>query len=126
MAVDLATQKQLLDDERERLQKELGKVARANPAQPGTWDSAFPIAADVMDGISHADREEDVDRAEEFETNIAEQHALEERFHEVLRALGRIADGNYGICAACQNPIPEDRLAANPAAEYDMEHQPKN
>jgi DnaK suppressor protein len=34
----------------------------------------------------------------------------------VQRALARIADGTYGECADCGNPIPYPRLAAYPAA----------
>ena len=31
-------------------------------------------------------------------------------------ALGRLADGRYGVCDRCGQPIGEDRLAARPAA----------
>jgi RNA polymerase-binding transcription factor DksA len=33
------------------------------------------------------------------------------------RALGRIADGRYGICTLCGEPIPAGRLRAVPYAE---------
>ncbi|MGY4718899.1 TraR/DksA family transcriptional regulator [Naumannella huperziae] len=35
---------------------------------------------------------------------------------EVDAALARLADGSYGICAGCGEPIPRDRLRARPAA----------
>ena len=38
------------------------------------------------------------------------------RLADVDLALGRIADGCYGNCERCRQPIPADRLAARPAA----------
>lgn len=35
----------------------------------------------------------------------------------VEQALARIADGTYGECPDCGNPIPYERLAAYPAAQ---------
>lgn len=46
--------------------------------------------------------------------------ALDERGHAALAAidaaLGRIDDGSYGDCARCGEPIPAERLRAEPAA----------
>jgi DnaK suppressor protein len=39
-----------------------------------------------------------------------------ERLAEIDAALERWADGSYGVCARCGQPIGEDRLAARPAA----------
>lgn len=36
----------------------------------------------------------------------------------VDRALQRLADGNYGLCLKCAEPIGEARLNAMPAAEF--------
>jgi RNA polymerase-binding protein DksA len=35
---------------------------------------------------------------------------------EVLRALGRLADGSYGVCERCGKPIMVARLEARPTA----------
>jgi DnaK suppressor protein len=35
---------------------------------------------------------------------------------QVDAALGRLADGSYGTCVACGEPIGPDRLAARPTA----------
>ena len=35
---------------------------------------------------------------------------------EVEAALTRVADGSYGTCVECGEPIPHARLAANPSA----------
>jgi DnaK suppressor protein len=42
---------------------------------------------------------------------------------QVTDALGRVAAGNYGVCLACDNPIPPKRLAALPWAELCLECQ---
>lgn len=34
----------------------------------------------------------------------------------IRTALGRIADGSYGICSACGQPIGTDRMTAMPSA----------
>jgi DnaK suppressor protein len=39
-----------------------------------------------------------------------------EQLAAVDAALGRLADGSYGVCERCGQPIGEDRLAARPAA----------
>ena len=39
---------------------------------------------------------------------------------EILRAIRRLGDGTYGICAACSQPIPYDRLSVVPTTEHCM------
>ena len=41
---------------------------------------------------------------------------LEQRLTEVDAALGRLADGTYGVCTGCGGPIAPARLEARPAA----------
>ncbi|HUS13603.1 MAG TPA: TraR/DksA C4-type zinc finger protein, partial [Chloroflexia bacterium] len=36
------------------------------------------------------------------------------RLHQVDRALARIAEGQYGTCADCRQPIEQDRLVLQP------------
>ncbi len=43
-------------------------------------------------------------------------YQLEEEIIEVDAALGRIEDGTYGICEDTSEPIPKERLIANPLA----------
>ena len=60
--------------------------------------------ADVGSSLSEADRAEAV---------LAS--AMSQR-SEVVDALQRIQDGNYGDCADCGKPIPDGRLEARPEA----------
>ena len=40
-----------------------------------------------------------------------------ELLYQVNEALGRIEEGNYGLCAICKKPIPATRLKAIPHAQ---------
>lgn len=40
----------------------------------------------------------------------------EARLQEIGGALAKLADGTYGGCEVCGQPIPADRLAARPSA----------
>ncbi|GAB2702720.1 TraR/DksA C4-type zinc finger protein [Paenibacillus thermoaerophilus] len=54
--------------------------------------------------------------------------ALREHFRllrqDASEALARMDRGEYGICAVCGRAIPYERLEANPAAAYCVEHNP--
>ncbi|HWG57270.1 MAG TPA: TraR/DksA C4-type zinc finger protein [Gaiellaceae bacterium] len=50
----------------------------------------------------------------EFDEGIEE--GAQRQLREVDEALARIDEGTYGTCAACGNPIPEERLEALPWA----------
>jgi RNA polymerase-binding transcription factor DksA len=43
----------------------------------------------------------------------AQEHLLA-MLDEVRRARARVADGTYGVCEVCGDPIPEGRLEARP------------
>ena len=115
----------LLGQEQGRLEKELASFARPDPAMRDDWDAAFPRGAPLAAAASHSSQEEQADIREEYETELAQEHTLELRLREVKQALRRIAAGAFGQCRACGRAIPEERLRANPAAEYDIEHQPR-
>ena len=117
--------KSTLRAEAERLERELTSIATRDPEARGTWNVRPPGGTDASAASSHAEASEEADMNEEIETNAAEVRALAERLAEVKRALVRMDEGSYGRCALCGAPIPIERLLANPAAEYDMEHQPR-
>lgn len=116
-------QSQLLG-EAARLERELRAFAKPDPRMPGDWDSVFPRMGESRPAASHSAQDEQADEREEYETVLAQEYALETRLAEVRRALQRMAEGTYGRCIACGQEIPEERLYANPAAAYDIEHQP--
>ncbi|MFI5957151.1 TraR/DksA family transcriptional regulator [Cryptosporangium sp. NPDC051539] len=51
----------------------------------------------------------------EREQELALVHGLGERVQQVEHALARLAEGQYGSCERCGNPIPTARLEAFPS-----------
>ncbi len=53
--------------------------------------------------------------ARELDMTLEEQ--ARQNLEQIDHALGRIADGSYGICARCGKTIPVERLEAVPETE---------
>lgn len=113
--------REALKEEHDKLVAELKSFARPDSKMAGDWDSQMPQFEPREYG-SHASLEEEADEVEEYETRLATEHSLESRLLEVNKALERISKGPYGQCARCGKEISIERLRANPAAEFDMEH----
>ena len=118
----LAELKKSLEEERDRLVTDLKSIARPHPGVAGEWDTQFPKFEPTESG-SHTSLEEEADEVEEYENRLAAEGSLETRLLAINRALERIAHGTFGKCATCSQPIPLERLRANPAAEHDMPHE---
>lgn len=113
--------KQKLLEEKVVLEKELKSIARKDPKMKDDWDAKFPQFTPEESG-SHSSLDESADEVEEYEVNLETEHALEKKLRDVNLALEKIEKGVYGICEECGKVIPEDRLEANPAARFDIEH----
>ncbi len=57
------------------------------------------------------------------DTNLAEVERDVDELRLIDAALKRIYAGTYGICAACEEPIPLPRLEAEPTAERCIKDQ---
>lgn len=57
------------------------------------------------------------------ERNLAVSGDLRMELDDVEHALRRIADGSYGLCEVCGEPINPERLEARPAATLCIRHQ---
>ena len=110
-----------LEEERKRLIKELQLIATPDPDVKGNWDAKYPHFESGESG-SHTSLEEQEDEFEEYEVRLETEHSLESRLLNVTKALERMGQGTYGICGKCGKRIPPERLNANPAAEFDIEH----
>lgn len=109
--------KQKLEEEKNRLENDLSKIAKKNPDVPGDWISG---SEDLNTGI--ADPADIADSFEEMENRGAIEDALEYRLFKVNEALERIKKGAYGICGKCEKQIEEGRLEAFPSARHCVNH----
>ena len=116
--------REALEKEKKELVSELGSVAHPDSEVKGGWKVDFPTF-ERSENASHAQKEEEADEVEEYEMRLATQHELQGRLAKVERALERLKQGTYGVCSICKVQIPLERMRANPAAEYDMAHEPK-
>jgi DnaK suppressor protein len=102
--MEYAKAKELLAAERLHIEQllaqmdEVGGDDRTAANQPGDmFDSAEPLTREGTD--------------ESIRT------ALQERLGAIERAQHRLEDGTYGLSVRSGQPIPDDRLDADPAAE---------
>lgn len=101
----LEMQRHAIERRRLALVEELrGDAARAREESYGALagpvtDTADQAVADLLSDLDNA----------ELSRDLVELRALE-------AARGRLAQGNYGVCADCGDDIPFERLSAEPAA----------
>lgn len=113
---DIDTLRAALEGERESLQEELATHGRVlNDA--GDWEGA----SIGFEG-EEADPNDAADQIEELVTNIPLVAELEERHTDIVEALEKMEQGVYGVCEECGEPIPLERLKANPAARTCIAH----
>lgn len=108
--------KSQLEEDLKGVKEQLATVGRINPDNPKDWE---PTKADF--NIPEADKNDQADEIEEYEERSAILKDLEIRFNEIKDALGKIENGGYGICEKSGEPIPKERLEANPAARTKVE-----
>lgn len=103
--------KERLLAEKARLEEELSTIAKQNPGNPDDW-SAVVDEADA----NSADKNDVADAMEDLEENTGISNALEAQLKDVNDALARMDAGTYGHDEATGEPIPVERLEANPSA----------
>ncbi len=113
MSIDLNLMKKRLQEKQAELQANLGGLTQAHPT-PIDPNEASQDTQDFED--TAVDLLETVNE----QSISANEQAL---LTEVQAALKRIADGSYGKCVVCGQPIPEKRLEAIPWAARDAEHE---
>ena len=112
----IAAPKKKLEEEKVRLEKEMGSVGRKNPSVPNDWEAVGSELGTESDPIDQANI---VTNHEENSAILAD---LEARYDHVLAALARIEHKAYGVCEVCGEPIEEARLNADPAATTCKKH----
>jgi DnaK suppressor protein len=106
VSMDQARARSLLAGERARLER----LLQAGINDPDTLDQD-----DVGDEVDNADRRN-------FEeTDAAVEDLLRDRWAALQRAEARLAAGAYGRSVLSGQPIPDERLEADPLAELTVE-----
>ena len=93
--------RELLAQERERVQRALAGLRREDVGELSDQDESADQASDLYE--------------DELDAGLAEQ--LREKLAAVERAEARLADGTYGLSVESGRPIPDERLEAVPTAE---------
>ena len=96
-------QRAQLEQERDELRLRLADLGFADGGTGLDYDGNFADSSQVT--------------AERGEAE-ALANTLRETLIEVEHALGKFADGTYGTCEGCGNPIAAPRLEAMPAARF--------
>lgn len=107
---------QKLEEEKAKLESEMGSIGRKNPSVPDDWEA---VPSEIG---TEADLADQADVVVSRDTTSAIFADLEARYDTVLGALHRAKEGTYGMCEVCGRPIEEARLAADPAATTCIEH----
>jgi DnaK suppressor protein len=97
--------KDLLQDEQTDLVSKLAELGAGGDGP--TYDSNFADSSQVTAERSEAE---------------ALSASLQETLDEVVRALGKLDEGTYGLCEVCGEQIAAARLEAMPAARFCIEH----
>lgn len=110
--------KEKLEREQALLEIELTDIGKLNPSNPSDWQgTSGAFEAGSTDNTVLADR------FEETSTNEAIVSELEGRYNSIKEALRKMEDGSYGMCKADNQPIPLERLMANPVATTCINHE---
>ncbi len=113
----LAHFKQLLDDEKARLEKERKQYADEDRENMRT---------DASGEMSHGDMNSPADEATELFDRERDQAAIENfdrMLAKVNRALVKMDEGTYGLSDFDGTPIPEERLEVVPYAALTVEQE---
>jgi len=115
-------QKQRLEKEKAKLEKDLRSFARKNKKVKNDWITEYPNFDNKQD---EGRWDEEVDEVEEYDKLLSVSYALEIELKAVNQALEKIKKGTYGICENCGKQISLERLKAYPQAIFCLECQKK-
>ncbi|OGG92983.1 hypothetical protein A2609_01985 [Candidatus Kaiserbacteria bacterium RIFOXYD1_FULL_47_14] len=108
--------KKKLEEEKMRLESEMGTIGRKNVTVPGDWELS------PLDPSIESNPVDQADVITNRENDVAVLADLEARYDAILVALSRIDKNTYGKCEVCGKEIEEARLEADPSATTCTEH----
>jgi DnaK suppressor protein len=106
--VDQQRARGLLEDERRRIERLLDEFGHQRQA-------------DREAGDAHGDLNDGAEPLTAEETDDAVASGLRRRLEAIERAEARLVEGTYGLSVRSGEPIPDERLEADPAAELTVE-----
>lgn len=105
--------KQILLQEKARLEAELGKFTKKNPHVSDDYDASYQEYGNKDD--------ENALEVAQYITDKPLEETLEKELRDVKKSLERLDKGDYGICKYCEKPIDEKRLLARPTSSACIE-----
>ncbi|MFA5127712.1 MAG: TraR/DksA C4-type zinc finger protein [Patescibacteria group bacterium] len=105
--------KNLLQEQKTKLESELGKFTKKSAHVSDDFDTQFPEYGDKED--------ENAAEVAEYINNLPVEEGLEKTLRDVNKSLERIKKGTYGTCKYCKKPIEEKRLLVRPTSSACVE-----
>ena len=100
--------KNILLEEKKRLEKELAKFTTKNPHVNDDYEATYPEYGDKSD--------ENAQEITQYLANKPLEMTLEKSLRDVNKALKRMGEGTYGICKYCDKPMEKKRIQARPTS----------
>ena len=112
--------KKKLEQERERIQKQLSDISQQNPnSRQRGWD----VKKQEFSTDGPLDLESETDEVEDYINRMPLETQLEAKLMRINKALERIKNKSYGVCLECAKKMPKKRLDTVPEAEFCIECQ---
>lgn len=103
--------KDRLQEEKQKLEKEIDHYQKEDPYKSNLRST------EVLDDA--------ITEIEEHDRLVATSEQLQEDLKEVVVALARLENGQYGVCISCGQKIEDERLEAMPTASLCLACQKK-
>ncbi len=101
--------KEALLEEKDRLEKDLEKIARPVDKRDGEYETNFERIGE--------DKDDNATEVEQYADNLPVEVTLENNLKNVIMALEKIDKNTYGNCEKCHQEIAIERLKINPSAK---------
>jgi RNA polymerase-binding transcription factor DksA len=115
---DVSIFKEEIEDKLKNIISELETIGTYD-AENDDWKA---VPEQEKSSSPDADVNSNADVVEEWNERRATLSDLEIEYRDLKRALGKIANGTYGICEVSGEPIEDKRLAAKPDARTCIAH----
>lgn len=114
--MDLKHAKELLIEERDRLQQLEGQVEESGDLDETQRESSGALAGhDQHPGDAAT-------QTFQRQRDVSIEESLQLKLEEISDALDRVESGEYGRCEVCGEEISDERLTALPATRFCAEH----